>query len=475
MQQVSPPPLVAVSPWRAGLGLAVVCAGMMAAPFDAAVNVAFPDITAHFGLEVSDIRWVAIFYVLTHASLLLVCGRLGDLIGYRIVFQAGLAICAAGFVACAMAPTYGLLLAGRVVQGVGIAFVLACAPALATSLYDEGRRTRVLGIYGTAMALGHAVGPLAAGALMERFGWASVFWSRVPLMLGALALSFVIPARRPGGARAALDPVGSVQLAIALAVILAGISLDPGTFGWALPLGLIGAGSLVMAVFVRRQARHPSPIIRPAAFLNPMFALMNVGSVATNVAAFSVVLLVPFHLVTIAKFPFSLSGPMLAIGALGIITGSWLAPRGIAWAGSVRMAALGMVLSSAGLFGMATWGFETPMALMVGSLLVQGAGYGLFLVAYADYATATLPVAERGVAGSLTMVTRALGIVVGASVLLAAHRHFAALAAAQGAARDAAFLAGFQSVLSWVAVVQLVTLAMGAAMARGARSPAAIR
>ncbi len=474
MQQASPPPLSDISPWRAGIGLAVVCAGMMAAPLDAAVNVAFPGITAHFGLPVSDIRWVAIFYVLTHASLLLVCGRLGDLIGYRIVFQAGLVICAAGFIACGMAPTYGLLLAGRVVQGVGIALVLACAPALATSLYDELRRTRVLGIYGAAMALGHAIGPLAAGVLMERFGWAAVFWARVPLMLLALALSFAIPARRPGGARAALDPVGSVQLAIALAVILAGISLDPGTFGWPLPLALIGAGSALLAVFVRRQASHPSPIIRPVAFLAPMFALMNIGSIVTNAAAFSVVLLVPFHLVVIAKFPFSLAGPMLAIAALGIIIGSWSAPRGIARAGSVRMSALGMVLSSTGLLGMAAWGFETPMVLMFASLLVQGAGYGLFLVSYADHATATLPVAERGVAGSLTMVTRALGIVVGASALLAAHRYFAAEAAAQGASPDAAFLAGFQSVMVWAAGLQLLALAVGSAMAQRLRRKEAI-
>ena len=101
------------SPSRSNLGLLVVCLGTIVAPLDTAVNIAFPSITRAFALEVEDIRWVVIAYVLTYASLMLIFGKLGDLLGYRHIFRLGLLVCAAGFVACSLAPTYGLLLLGR--------------------------------------------------------------------------------------------------------------------------------------------------------------------------------------------------------------------------------------------------------------------------------------------------------------------------------------------------------------------------
>jgi MFS family permease len=119
---------------RAAAGLLILALGILSAPLDTAVNIAFPSITEAFLLNVQDIRWIVIAYVLTYASLMLVFGRLGDLMGYRPLFQLGLAVNAAGLVACATAPSFALLLVGRMVQGVGIALTLSCAPALAISL-----------------------------------------------------------------------------------------------------------------------------------------------------------------------------------------------------------------------------------------------------------------------------------------------------------------------------------------------------
>src|SRR4029453_13706581 len=182
------------APWRSKLGLLVVGLGTIAAPLDTAVNIAFPSITHAFALDVEDIRWVVIAYVLTYASLMLIFGKLGDLLGYRHIFQLGLLVSAAGFAACALAPTYGLLLLGRVAQGIGIALTLSCGPALATSLFEERERTRVLGTYAATAAGGPALGPLVGGLLVERWGWSAVYWFRVPLVLIALELSSVIPA-----------------------------------------------------------------------------------------------------------------------------------------------------------------------------------------------------------------------------------------------------------------------------------------
>ena len=102
-------------------------------PLDSAVNVAFPHITAAFGLDIPQIQWIVISYTLTYASLMLVFGRIGDIFGHRLVFILGGACSAVAFAGCGAAPSYGWLLAARILQGVGAALLLSCGPALITA------------------------------------------------------------------------------------------------------------------------------------------------------------------------------------------------------------------------------------------------------------------------------------------------------------------------------------------------------
>src|SRR5436305_1780724 len=117
------------------LGTLAICLGTLTMPFDSAVNVAFPAIVSAFDLAIPEIQWIVISYTLTYAALTLVCGRLGDIVGHRPIFLAGCAASAIAFVLCTIAPTYPLLLAARVLQGVGAALTLSCRAALLTALY----------------------------------------------------------------------------------------------------------------------------------------------------------------------------------------------------------------------------------------------------------------------------------------------------------------------------------------------------
>jgi MFS family permease len=143
----------------------------MVVPFDSSVNVAFPHIIRAFDLPIPAIQWVVIAYTLTYAALTLVFGRVGDMLGYRRIFLIGSAWSTIAFLMCAAAPSYHWLLAARVMQGVGAALALSCGPALATSLYPESERTRVLGLYTMAFGIGGALGPVLAGQLVAWFGW----------------------------------------------------------------------------------------------------------------------------------------------------------------------------------------------------------------------------------------------------------------------------------------------------------------
>lgn len=445
---------------RPGVGLLVVGLGTVAAPLDTAVNIAFPRITHAFALAVEDIRWVVIAYVLTYSSLMLISGKLGDLLGYRLIFRLGLGVSAAGFVACSLAPTYGLLLLGRILQGIGIALTLSCGPALATSLFDESQRTRALGAYAAISAVGSALGPLVGGLLIERWDWNAVFWFRAPLVLVALALSGLIPAASKQRSTRRFDAVGAALLVTWMSALLLALSVPSQRFGTALPLGLALLALAGFAAFLIREARHPEPIIRPSLFRDIDFTIMNAASVAVHFATFSVLLLVPYYLVQVAGLDVARGGAVLAIGAGGMVVGSWLAGRLAARANIGRLALAGVALGGAGLWGTSAWTAETGFVVMGLALLVQGIGVGLFQVAYADLVTATLPLEQRGVAGSLTMVTRTIGIVGGATGLSAAFRHFEAAGLSAGANAADAFLSAFQSTFFYAALGLALCLAL---------------
>jgi EmrB/QacA subfamily drug resistance transporter len=430
--------------------LLVVCLGTLAAPLDSAVNIAFPSIAAAFGLEQAGIRWVIISYVLTYASLTLAFGKLGDLLGYRRVFVAGLVISTLGFAACAVAPSFSALLIGRVLQGIGAALSWSCAPALATTLYPESERTRVLGFYSAAIAVGSALGPLVGGALVQSHGWRVVFWARLPFVLAGLAMAWLIPAAPRAAEQRHYDWTGALLLVGWLGALLLAAARPETEYATAVTGALLIGGLACLCAFLVYESRHADPIVRPALFQDPAFLVLNMASIAVNLAGFAVMLLVPFHLAGTAGLAPGVGGLVLGSNATGIIFGSFAAGRLATRVGHTPLAYLGTAICVAGLALVSTWTAHVAPAHMAACLALQGFGLGSFQVAYSDRVLATLPHSDRGVAGSLTLVTRTLGIIGAAAGLTALSRALTGSAASAGLA-DAA-LVGFQQTFAAVAV-----------------------
>src|SRR6266478_3411547 len=247
------------------LGLAIVGLGASLAPLDIAVNVALPAITAHFRLALGDVQWLVICYVLVYGSLMLVCGKLGDLFGHRLIFRIGLVVSAIGCAACAAAPDWPLFLWARASQGIGTALALSCTPALATSLFPESGRTRALAGFGMAMSLAAAVGPLLGGALVELWGWPAVYWVRVPIAFVTLALSGLLPSPKPDSRP--FDAPGAVLLALCMSTLLLSLVLSQrrDVPGWLAAVALLVSVTLTWW-YVRRSWEIKEPIIRPELF-----------------------------------------------------------------------------------------------------------------------------------------------------------------------------------------------------------------
>src|SRR5882757_4424320 len=387
--------------------------GTATAQLDTSVNIAFPAITARFDLTIGDIQWVVIAYLLTYASLLLVLGRIGDTIGHAIVFRTGLIWSAVTFLLVGYAPSYGALLFFRCLQGVGAALVLSCGAALVTLLYGEQRRSRALGIYTMMMALGLMIGPLLGGSLTAIWDWPAVFWFRIPIAVAALLLLRGLPASPPRPADDRFDVPGGIALIVGLVTMLMALNrISEFSAVW---LGLLSA--LAFAGFVFREQRAERPIITLEVLRLPGFALLNLVSVLANVAAFSVWLLVPYYLARVPFYTLTESGAILASAAAGAVLAAPIGGRVIGrHVSAERLAIAGAAAIGAGLLLLGAWTEQTSTILRVAGLIVQGIGLGLFQLAYSDIVTAALPQAERGVAGSLALLTRTLGTVTAASV-----------------------------------------------------------
>jgi MFS family permease len=216
-----------------------------------------------------------------------------------------------------LAPSFELLLPARVAQGLGTALAIACGPALATSLYPESERPRIIGYYAAMFAAAGAVGPVVGGVLTDAFGWQGVFWFRIPLAGLVLALSWLLPQDKPQTFNGKpFDILGALLLVIALISLAATLSLvRRGEGAAALVIALLGIAAA--AGFIRAERRAPDPVLRLDAFRSPRFALLNALNIVVSSASFTPLLFTPFFLTRYAGFDAATGGLALASGAVG--------------------------------------------------------------------------------------------------------------------------------------------------------------
>jgi EmrB/QacA subfamily drug resistance transporter len=433
---------------RAIAGLAVIGCGVAVGPLDTAVNIAFPAIVGDFQLPLEMIQWIIICYVLTYSSLTLVAGKLGDRYGRRRIFKIGLVASCIGLAACSLAPTYAALLPARVAQGLGTALAIACGPALATSLYPESQRSRVVGYYAAMFAAAGALGPIIGGALADAFGWQAVFWFRIPLACFVLALVWLLPSDRHNpDSEKPFDFLG----AFLLVVMLAGLAVALSLARWSRTTEAICVALLVfvtLIVFVRVERTAADPVLRIDAFRNLRFCILNFLNVIVCGATFTPLLFTPFFLTQHAGFDAAAGGLALAMGACGTTIAAALAGQLIERVSGGVVAIVGASLAACGLGLVGQVQVDGTLVEVILTLAIAGIGLGFVQTAYLDGVTGLLPEKDRGVAGGLTMVTRTIGVVAAASLLTLLFSQVETAALSGGLASADAFLKGYSMVFS---------------------------
>jgi len=403
------------------LALALAVTAGAYGSLDSMLNVAFPDLIGDLGIAVVDIQWLVVAFVLASGGTLIGAGRLGDLLGHHRTLSWGGLASAIGMAVCAAAPNLAVLVVGRVLQGLGTAFVMASAPALITASAGEGGRGRALGLFQMSAAVGLALGPLVASPLVAALGWRSVFWIRAPIGIALGLLASRQARHTPVTGRVALGGPALLAATLATVLVALNLSLRLGVNGTV--IGLAVGGAVLAVVLTRHQRRADDPVIALDLLRRPAFLSANLLAVAANGAAFVGWLFVPTYLVDeLGRSTFT-GGVVLAATPAATALVAPVAGRLSDRFGPAAVAAAGLVVLTGGL---AVGGVVAPTASVLGlglAMALVGAGVGLFTVPNMAYVFASLPADRQGVAGGVTQTMRTMGIVVGVGLL---SRFFAA-------------------------------------------------
>ncbi|NUX53343.1 DHA2 family efflux MFS transporter permease subunit [Paraburkholderia youngii] len=314
---------------RKRLALAATIAGSSMAFIDGSVvNVALPSIQSELGASVAAMQWVVNAYLLFLGSLVLVGGSMGDKLGRRTVFIAGVGLFTLASAACGFAPNASALVAARAVQGIGASLLVPSSLAIIGAVFDDAARGRAIGTWAGVGAITSAVGPVAGGWLVDAWSWRAIFFLNVPLAALTIALAILaVPNSHRADAPRQLDWPGALSAATGLAALTFGLT-EASARGFAHPLvfGAIGAGVLILAAFVIVEARSPNPMVPLDLFRSRDFTGANLVTLLLYFGLGGAFFFLPFTLIRAHGFSATQAGAALLpvpfiIGLLSRFTG----------------------------------------------------------------------------------------------------------------------------------------------------------
>ncbi|AWV04910.1 MFS transporter [Burkholderia sp. JP2-270] len=426
--------------------VALACGFVMAMLDVTIVNVALKAMQASLDMSLTALVWVVDAYTLSFAALLLFGGALANRYGPRTIYVAGLALFVAASVLCAAAQTSGMLVAARLLQGVGAALFMPSSLSLLTLAFPAGPlRTRMIGIWGALVSAAMAIGPCVGGVLVDAIGWRGIFWVNLPVGLAGLWLTrrhVGHSPRHPGP----LNTFGHLLGVLALAALSYTLIEGPGA-GWRSPAIVAGAAATLAAgtAFVWRERRARHRILSPALLRNPRFVAGGLLGLAINFGILAEIFLLSLYLqqtrgASALRAGFELF-PLMAMFGIGNLASARvsarLGPRGTLLAG-LALATLG----SAGLIGIEA----LPYAALAISVAIANFGAGQAIPAMNLVVMQSAGPADANLAAASLNASRQIGSLVGvaiASVVLHAIADPDRATAAGFAVIAAVYLAGF--------------------------------
>jgi EmrB/QacA subfamily drug resistance transporter len=425
----------------------------------AIVNVALPSIQKDLGFSERNLQWVVSAYALLFGGLLLLGGRVADLLGRRRLFIAGLVVFTVASLTSGLAWSEGVLIGARALQGFGAALITPAALSILTTTFPEGKeRNTALGAWGAVGAFGAVAGVLLGGVLTSALSWHWIFYVNVPVGILGLALApFFLTESRDAHAKS-FDVPGAVLVTGGLVTLVYAIT-QANSYGWG-SLATIGlfAGSLaLLAAFVAWERRTAEPLMRFGIFRLRTVSGANVAGLVMGTAMFGMFLMLTLYMQQVLHYSAMKTGVgYLAVAGTAIVW-SALAAQLVTRIGVKPVLVAGMTALSAGLlyFTQVSVGGTYLGDLLPGFLLIS-IGIGFSFVPISIAALAGVQPAEAGLASGLINTSQQIGGALGIAALTSIATSTTNTKIASGSALPAALTDGFQSAFFGAAGVAIL-------------------
>jgi EmrB/QacA subfamily drug resistance transporter len=405
------------------LSLATLVVGL-----DATVlNVALPTISGDLGASASQLQWIVNSYTLALAATILPAGVIADRYGRKRTLLVGLAIFFIGSIASALTSDANTLIAMRAVMGIGAAVITPIVMAMIPLMFDERERARAVGAIATSTSVGLPLGLIVGGYLLNHYSWSSIFWINVPIVILAsiAVIALVQESQSPSTKR--LDYLGAVLAIPGVVSLVYGFSEAP-SYGWtsARTLGFIGAGLLLLAIFVFWEARAGEPLVPLQLFRHRAFVGGTISLALMMAVLYGLLFTLPQYLQEVRGNDALGTGVRLVPMMLGLMITATAGRSALAKFGVARVIAGGVLLIAAALAGLSFLTPHTGTIWIALALFAVGGGVGLAMTASMNSVLGALPRAEVGTGSAVTSTIRqvaaALGVAILGSILSSIYR-----------------------------------------------------
>jgi EmrB/QacA subfamily drug resistance transporter len=399
--------------------LVIVSVGLFMMVLDnLVVNVALPSIHRDLGASIQTLEWTVNAYILAYAVLLLTGAALGDRLGRKRMFIAGISLFTAGSAAAALAPSIGLLIAARAFQGVGAAVVTPLTLTLLAEAFPPAQRGLALGVWSGISGIGVALGPLVGGALTQFASWHWIFWVNVPIGLALIPLA----SRRLVESRGEVKHLDLRGLALASAGLFGIVYglVESQSLGWSSAQVLISlaAGAALLVAFIAQELRTPEPMLPMNFFANRGFAVTNAVSIAMYFGMFGSIFFLSQFLQNVLH-----NSPLEAGVKLLVWTGAVMVVSPVAGFMSERIGSRPFMVAGLGLQAVALAllammaSVDQSYASMIIPFVLAGSGMALVFAPSANAVLSSVRTAQTGQASGATNAIRELGGVLGIAIL----------------------------------------------------------
>jgi DHA2 family methylenomycin A resistance protein-like MFS transporter len=431
------------------------CLGFFVVQLDVSVvNVGLGALKAAFTTDLTGLQWVINSYALPFSALLILGGAYGDKFGAKMVFAWGFALFTLGSIGCGMADGINMLIALRVVQGAGAAFMVPASLALIRlSFHDAVARRTAVAMWGACGGIALAAGPVIGGLMIQYLGWRSVFLLNVPLGCMAIWLILRFAPPSPRVARQ-VDPWGQGSIALCLAALTYGLTEFSGQ-GWTVLTVLALLMSVLCAIaFGLIERRSRSPLLPARLLQNRVLASTALTGAVISMTFYGAVFVLSIYFQTVLHYDAFKTGlsfvPLTAVLTISTMVSSRVARR----VSAVRIIRTGLVLQIAGFVILSRIGPQMSAWLLNGALMMVGIGSAVAVPSVTNSMLASVAEHDAGTASGLLASARQLGGVVGVAVFGATIAH----------ADAAAFFHGMSHAILIAALALLLCLGMNLGM-----------